>query len=58
MTNYKSAVERITKSTTNVDLDRAQAGFDRVFKAGFLTVSELQRLDGQILLKLIKLGKI
>jgi len=58
MTNYKSAVERINKAKNKSDLDRAQLGFDRVFKAGFLTVSELRRLDGKVLQKLIELGEI
>ena len=47
MTNYQSAIKRLKKCKGINEINQALDGFDRVYNAGFLTESELQRLDAK-----------
>ena len=48
MTNYQSAIKRIKQADTIEKLKRLEKSFDRIYSAGFLTVSELTRLDWKL----------
>ena len=45
MTNYQSAIKRIKQADTIKKLESLEKSFNRVYSAGFLTVSEFTRLD-------------
>jgi len=45
MTNYQTAIKRIDQADTIEKLNRLDKSFDRIYSAGFLTVSEFTRLD-------------
>ena len=47
MSNYKSAIDRLTRCESLGDIDRALDGFERVHQVGHLTDNELQRLDAK-----------
>tara|TARA_R110000824_G_scaffold154502_1_gene326683 strand:- start:79 stop:255 length:177 start_codon:yes stop_codon:yes gene_type:complete len=52
MTNYQSAIKRINQACTIDKLRLLDKSFDRIHQAGFLTDSELARLDQKICNKL------
>ena len=54
-TNYQSAVIRIDSAKTAEDIARVEKGIDRVYDAGFLTTSELSRLNDRALRRTIEL---
>ena len=47
MSNYKSAIERLTRCESLGDIDKALKGFERVHQVGHLTDGELQRLGSK-----------
>lgn len=47
MSNYQSAIKRLKRCKGINEVNQALDGFDRVYNAGFLTESELQRLDAK-----------
>lgn len=52
MTNYQSAIKRIEQADTIEKLKSLDKSFDRIHQAGFLTDSELTRLDIKLCTKL------
>ena len=53
--NYKSALLRIQNANTTADLKKLETSFDRVYNAGYLTISEFKRLDSKIMDKVARL---
>lgn len=47
MTNYQSAIKRLKRCKGINEVNQVLDGFTRVYNAGFLTESELQRLDAK-----------
>ena len=45
MTNYQTALNRINHASTIKELESLEKSFDRIHQGGFLTDSELTRLD-------------
>ncbi len=53
LTNYRSSVDRIEKASSTREVQQVWHSLARVHAAGWLTDSELMRLDGKIVDKLI-----
>ncbi len=45
MTNYQTAIKRINKAETSLDIKRLNRSFDNCYKYGFFTEKELIKLD-------------
>tara|TARA_S200002703_G_scaffold69544_1_gene60331 strand:+ start:1868 stop:2086 length:219 start_codon:yes stop_codon:yes gene_type:complete len=52
---YKTALQRLKKANTIEELSRLDRSFERVYKAGFLTVNEYSRLVTKLADKEVKL---
>ena len=48
---YKSALQRLNKANTSEELARLERSLERIYNAGFLTVSEYGRLDLKLIHK-------
>ena len=48
---YKSALQRLNKANTIQELARLERSLERIYNAGFLTVSEYGRLDLKLIHK-------
>jgi hypothetical protein len=48
---YKSALQRLNKADTIQELARLERSLERIYNAGFLTVSEYGRLDLKLIHK-------
>ena len=48
---YKSALKRLNKANTSQELERLERSLERIYNAGFLTVSEYGRLDLKLIHK-------
>jgi hypothetical protein len=48
---YKSALQRLNKANTIQELERLERSLERIYNAGFLTVSEYGRLDLKLIHK-------
>ena len=48
---YKSALQRLNKANTIEELERLERSLERIYNAGFLTVSEYGRLDLKLIHK-------
>jgi len=53
LTNYRSSVDRIEKASNTREVQQVWHSLARVHAAGWLTDSELMRLDSKIVDKLI-----
>ena len=49
MSNYKSAIKRISTAQSALEIERIEQGLCNVHALGFLTDSELMRLDIKML---------
>jgi len=52
---YKSALERLNKANTSKELAQLERSLERIYNAGFFTVSEYGRLDLKLIDKQISL---
>ncbi len=52
---YKSALERLNKANTSKELAQLERSLERIYNAGFFTVSEYGRLDLKLTDKQISL---
>ncbi len=48
---YKAALQRLNKANTIPELARLERSLERIYNAGFLTVSEYGRLDLKLIHK-------
>ena len=48
MTNYQTALNRVNQASTIKELESLEKSFDRIHQGGFLTDSELTRLDWKL----------
>jgi hypothetical protein len=48
---YKAALQRLNKANTSQELERLERSLERIYNAGFLTVSEYGRLDLKLIHK-------
>jgi hypothetical protein len=48
---YKAALERLNKANTIQELERLERSFERIYNAGFFTVTEYGRLDLKLMNK-------
>jgi len=48
---YKAALERLNKANTLQELARLERSFERIYNAGFFTVTEYGRLDLKLMNK-------
>ena len=49
MTNYQTAIKRINKAETSLDIKRLTRSFDNCYKFGFFTEKEFIKLDYKLL---------
>tara|TARA_R100001510_G_C7548586_1_gene133271 strand:- start:159 stop:341 length:183 start_codon:yes stop_codon:yes gene_type:complete len=52
---YKTALQRLNKANTSEELARLERSFERIYNAGFFTISEYGRLDAKLMDKQISL---
>jgi hypothetical protein len=52
---YKSALQRLNKANTSKELAQLERSLERIYNAGFFTVSEYGRLDAKLIDKQISL---
>jgi hypothetical protein len=48
---YKSALQRLNKANTSKELAQLERSLERIYNAGFFTVSEYGRLDAKLIHK-------
>lgn len=51
LTNYQSALARLSRANTPEDYAKLDASLDRCYNAGVLTVSEYERLTVKLMMK-------